>query len=255
MRKLDIRGVSHIILPLVAVVAVGLIGTLAIVASHAASCGPAGAWSSSATNGQTNNGGYFFDNNEYGHVSGSSQTIWVSSPTSWGICTNQPNPPASVKGYAEEQKTVNQPISSYADMTDTVSFNVPSKGTFNADDDLWLNGTPGKAGAIEVMIWPYTQYQRPAGTDEGNITVGTQKYVFWEKTGSNPTYTFQYQTNAKSTTMHMLSAFKYLANTKHLISLSDTFSQFNFGYEVVGTGTNPTTEDFTTTNFSLNLAK
>jgi len=255
MKKLDMHGASHIILPLVAIVLVGVVGTFMLVESHAAAaCGPAGAWSSSATNGGKTVDGYFFYNNEYGATSGSSQTIWAQSPTSWGICTRQPNPPATVKSYAEEQLTVNKPISSYAFMTNTVSYKLPAKGTWEAADDLWLNGTPGKAGAIEVMIWPYTQYARPAGTEVGAITVGTQKYIFWKRVGANPIYTFQYQTNETSTTIHMLSAFKYLANN-HYISLSNTFSQFNFGYEIVGTGSTPTTEDFTTTNFSLDLTQ
>jgi hypothetical protein len=137
-------------------------------------------------------------------------------------------------------------------MTNTVSYNLPAKGTWEAADDLWVNGTPGHAGAIEVMIWTYTRYQRPAGTDEGDVNIGTQKYVFWKRTGSNPIYTLQYQTNQTSTTVHMLSAFNWLAS-KGYLSTSDTFSQFNFGYEIVGTG--GLKENFTTTNSTLSLVQ
>lgn len=222
--------------------------------ANATACAPAGAWSSSSATGGKDLDGYFFYNNEYNAVSGSSETIWASSGTSWGVCARQPNPPAGVKSYPEEQKTVNVAINKFADMTDTVSYKLPSKGTWEAADDLWINGTPGKAGAIEVMIWPYTHYARPAGTDEGTIQAGTQAYTFWKRTGSNPIYTFQYPTNSTSTTMHMLTVFKWMASHGY-ISLSDTFSQFNFGYEIVGTGTGNPTDDFTTTNFSLNLAE
>jgi hypothetical protein len=252
MKKLNSKGFSHVIIPIVAIVMVGLVGTYVIAATHAASCAPAGAWSSSSPKGNHSDGGYAFNNNEFGAVSGSSQTIWEKSPTDWGICSTQPNPPGGVKGFPEEQQNVNVPIKDFADMTNTVSYNLPAKGTWEAADDLWINGTPGTPGVIEVMIWTDTQYQRPAGTDMGQIQAGQYHYTFWKKSGSNPTYTFQYPTNEKSTTVHMLTIFDWLSSHGY-ISLNDTFSQFNWGYEIIGTGHQ--TEDFTTTGFSLNLAK
>src|SRR5580658_5225505 len=133
MKKLDTKGMSHIILPVAAVVLVAIVGTAMLVGTHAASsCGPAGAWSSSATNGGHDDGGFFFYNNEYNAVSGSTQTIWEASPTSWGICAQQPNPPAGVKSYAEQQKTAGSPIKDYTFMTNTVSYNLPAKGTWEA---------------------------------------------------------------------------------------------------------------------------
>jgi hypothetical protein len=251
MKKLTMQGFSHMIVPVVAVLAVGLIGNFMLVESHAASsCGPSGAWKSSAKNGARTDGGYFFDNNEWGAVSGSSQTIWEKSASSWGICSRQPNPPAGIKTYAEEQKTVNKPISSFKSMTNTVSYSVPSKGTWEVADDLWINGTVDKAGAIEVMIWTYNHYQTPAGTKVGAVTIGSQKYTFYKKTGSKPIYTLAYQKNTTSTTVHMLSALNWLA-ARGYIKPSMNFSQFNFGYEVVGT--HGITENFTTKSFSLNL--
>lgn len=253
MKKLNMKSVSHWAAPSAFILAIGVVGGFMLFDSHsvsAATCGPAGAWSSSATNGSHTDSGYFFDNNEWGAVSGSAQTIWEQSPTSWGICSFQPNPPTGVKTYAEEQQTVNQPINSFATMTNTVSYTLPSKGTWASADDLWINGTPGQSGAIEVMIWTYNHSHTPAGTDEGNVTIGSQNYTFWKKTGSGPIYTFVYATNETSTTVHMLSAFNWLASQGY-ISTSDTFSQFNWGYEIVGT--NESTEDFTTTNFVLTL--
>lgn len=242
--------------PIAAALIFAAIGVAYLGISRAASsCGPAGAWSSSVMqNGQNIDGGYFFDNNVTHIVSDhpQSQTIWEASPRSWGICSLQPNPPIVVKTYAEEQKTVNKPIKSFTNMTNTVSYGVPARGEWEAADDLWVNGTSKNAGAIEVMIWTYNHYQRPAGTEVGAVTIGTQHYTFWRRTGSHPIYTFVYQTNTTSTTVHMLSVFNWLASHKY-ISTSMPFSQFNWGYEIVGT--HGLKENFTTSSFALALTQ
>lgn len=237
--------------PLFVALTFAVIGVIYFGVTHAAAaCGPAGAWTSSATNGQTTNGGYFFDNNEWNAVSGSSQTIWVVSPGNWGICSTQPNPPAGVKTYAEEQKTINKPINSFNGITNTVSYSVPSKGGWETADDLWINGTPGKSGAIEVMIWTYNSNGVPAGTKQGTVKIGQQNYTWYKKTGSSPIYTFVYTSNVTSTTVHVLNVFNFLAG-KGLIKTSSTFSQFNWGFEIVGTG--GVKENFTTKSFTLGL--
>jgi hypothetical protein len=241
------------------VIVFAVVGGIYFVTTHAASdapalisgCVPSGAawWTSSPTGGHSDNG-YWYANNEWGAVSGSRQNIWEKSVDNWGVCDYQPNPPATVKGYPEEQKEIGKTIGSLATAKVDVAYNVPANGTWNASADLWINGHAGNSKVKEVMFWSYTHYQRPAGSKVTTANFGGQTWNVWVRSGNNPTYTLQLQKSETSGTIYLRAGLDWLVSHGYLKS-SDTFTQFNWGYEIVGTGGG--VEKFTTTKMSLTV--
>lgn len=249
--KLNMDGTLHLIVPIVVLVVVAAAGAYLTVKGHASpSCGPSGAdWSTSSKTGSYNTGSYAFHNNEWGAVSGSQQTMWVNTVGSWGVCAYQPNPPSSVKSYPEAQREVGKTIGSLSTAYVDVNYNVPSKGTWDAAADTWIDGHPGDAGVKEVMFWTYNHYSTPAGSKVATYTFGGATWNVWVD-GSKKIYTFERQTNDASTRIYLRAGYDWLVSHGYL-KTSDTFTEFNWGYEIVGTGGG--TENFTTTGLSWDV--
>jgi len=193
----------------------------------------------SAQFGECAYGGYTLNNNMWGEVSGSAQTLTASSANDWSITGSEPSG-GGVKSYPENSEDISGPALGTIQTTDqnftltaVPSCNASSSWEVAADD--WLNGIAGSAHPIEIMVWEDTCNQYPAGSNTGHTTTfNGQTFDLYAKTGADPTYTLVSTTNVKSGTVHFMDTVNWLEGLGYFSSTAE-LDQLNMGEEIVST--------------------
>jgi hypothetical protein len=195
--------------------------------------------STSAQFGQCSYSPYTLNNNMWGEVSGSAQTLTASSASDWSITGSEPSG-GGVKSYPNNQEDYAGPALNTIQTTDqnfaltaVPACNSSSSWEVAADD--WLNGVAGSPNAIEIMVWEDTCHQFPAGSNTGKtITINGQTFDLYAKTGSDPTYSLVSTTNVTSGTVHFIDTVNWLEGLGYFSSSAE-LEQLNMGEEIVST--------------------
>jgi hypothetical protein len=193
----------------------------------------------SAQFGECSYSPYILNNNMWGEVSGSSQTLTGSSFNAWSITGSEPSG-GGVKTYPEDQENFsNPPVSTLGTVVQNFTLTaVPAcnaSSSWEVASDDWLNADAGSPNAIEIMVWEDNCHQFPAGSNTGKtITINGQTFDLYAKTGTDPTYSLLSTTNVTSGAIHMAIIFNWLKNLGYIKS-SDGLSQLNMGEEIVST--------------------
>jgi len=209
----------------------------------------------SAQFGECSYSPYVLNNNMWGEVTGSSQTLTASSSNDWSITGSEPSG-GGVKTYPEDQENYSDPPLSSL-QTIVQNFTLTAVPACNASSswevaaDNWLNADAGSSNAIEVMVWEDNCHQFPAGSNTGDtLTINGQKFGLYAKTGTDPTYSLVSTTNVTSGTIHMADIFNWLKNLGYIKS-SDGLSQLNMGEEIVSTNGSKLTWTYDRSNDSV----
>lgn len=234
------------------VIAAGMLTSSAVAASAQTQC------STSAQFGMCNYPPYILNNNMWGQVSESKQTLTATSANDWSVTGSEPSG-GGVKTYPEDQENFNIPISQLNTCIQnfTVSHlpaTAPGDSWEVAADD-WLNGTPGSGTAdIEVMVWVYNYHQYPAGSNTGKVlniagtsTQPAQQYDLYSNGG---TLSLVSTTNFTSGAVHMADIFGWLRNEGYIPATS-VLKQLDFGEEIVSTNGDSDTWTFSRYNNSI----
>jgi hypothetical protein len=194
---------------------------------------------------------YVINNNMWGEVSASSQTLTATDYNDWSVTGSEPNT-SGVKTYPENTENFpNPPLSSL--QTINQDFGVTATPACNTNDntswevaaDDWLNGLPGSQNPIEIMVWEDNCHQYPAGSPVpgDTLTIGGQTFQLYAKTGTNPTYSLVSTSTVTSGTINTAAIFKWLEGLGYITS-SDQLSQLDMGTEIVSTNGNNDTWTF-----------
>lgn len=193
----------------------------------------------SAQYGKCTYGSYTLNNNMWGEVSGSSQTLTATSANDWSVTGSEPSG-GGVKSYPENSEDISGPPLETIQTTDQ-NFGLSAAPACNASSswevaaDDWLNGVAGSANPIEIMVWEDTCHQYPAGSNTGKtITLNGQTFDLYAKTGTDPTYTLVSTTNVTSGTVHFMETVNWLENLGYFSSTA-ALDQLNMGEEIVST--------------------
>ena len=218
-----------------AVSGLAIAGSVSItgVANAATTC------TTSAQYGQCPYGAYVVDNNMWGEVSGSSQTLTATSADAWSITGSEPSG-GGVKTYPESEENIAGPalntiqtINQNFTLAKAPACNASSSWEVAADD--WLNGIAGSPKAIEIMVWEDNCHQYPAGSNTGrSITINGQTFDLYAKTGIDPTYSLVSTTNVTSGRVHLVDTVNWLEGLGYFSS-SAALEQLNMGEEIVST--------------------
>ena len=201
----------------------------------------AAACTTSAQYGECPYSPYVLNNNMWGEVSGSSQTLTATSYNDWSITGSEPDT-GGVKTYPEDQENYPDPSLSGISAIDqdfalTAVPACTSTSSWEVAADDWLNSPAGGFSAIEVMVWEDTCNQYPAGklVPGETLVMGGQTFDLYAQTGADPTYTLESTTNVTSGTINMVSVYDWLEGLGY-VSNTDGLSQLNMGEEIVSTG-------------------
>lgn len=216
----------------------------------------------SAQFGMCNYPPYILNNNMWGEVPGSQQTLTATSANNWSVTGSEPST-GSVKTYPEDQQNFSIPIGNLN--TCIQNFTVSHlPATFPGDSwevaaDDWLNGTPGDTGTsnIEVMVWVWNYHQIPAGGNTGKV-------LNIAASGNNPAQ--QFDLYANSGTLSLLSTKNFTHGAIHMaiilgwlrnegyIPANAVLKQLDFGEEIASTNNVSDTWSFSRYNNSVKLA-
>ena len=193
----------------------------------------------SAQYGECAYGAYVVNNNMWGKVTGSAQTLTASSANDWSITGSEPSG-GGVKSYPDSQENISGPplhtiqtIDQNFTLTAVPTCNASSSWEVAADD--WLNGVAGSPHPIEIMVWEDTCHQYPAGSNTGHtITINGQTFDLYAKTGTDPTYSLVSTTNVTSGTVHLIDTVNWLEGLGYFSSTA-ALEQLNMGEEIVST--------------------
>jgi hypothetical protein len=215
-------------------IAVLLAATTAL-SAHAAT------WSSSAQYGSTTMGAYSFNNDVWGAGAGP-QTIWVNSPTDWGVWSDQPNT-GGIKSYPHINYRVGIPLGSLSRLTTTISATTPAGGAWESTYDiwdtnnayeimLWLNYTGTSAGCGNVKPisynWTATGCAIPVYT---NVSVGGATWnVYRGSNGNNQVFSLLRTSKTNNTTIDVLAVLRYLQNLGWMGNI--TVGDVQYGFEI-----------------------
>jgi hypothetical protein len=201
---------------------------------------------------------YTINNNMWGEVTGSTQTLTATSAADWSIAGSEPSG-GGVKTYPEDQEnyasipvcTLHTTIHNWS-MSAIPAHTGAARWEVASDD--WLNATPGSANQAtekEIMVWENTYQTSPAGSNTGKtLTINGQVFDLWAKTGTQPTYSFVSTTNVNSGVIHMVDFLTYLRSLGYVTS-ADKLVQLNMGEEILSTDG---TETWTYNGYSNSVA-
>lgn len=211
------------------------------------------AWTSSASQGSWNNGGYVVNNNMWSGDAGP-QTISACAWNRWSVTSNQSGSGTddSVKTYPDTQRHVSYPLSSLTSLPSSFDVTTPSAGgvvpakgkQWNAAYDLWLDNF-----GTEVMVWNnWTMNWQYWYTQNHGVQVTIDGVAYHAYTnGSGLWFVRDNVTNKGSVDLaHILQ----WAVSKGWLKSSQTLGEVEYGFEVSYTG-EPTT--FTLNDYTLSL--
>lgn len=221
----------------------------------------AAVWSSSATYGSYTSGAYNFNNDIWGGSSAGPQTIWVNSPSDWGVWSDQPNT-GGIKSYPHIGYNVGKTISSLSHLTATGIATTPSGGAWESAYDiwdsnnaheimLWMNYTGTSAGCGNVKPisynWTATGCAIPVFT---NVSVGGGTWNVYRGTnGNNLVYSFLRTSKTNSLTVDVRAIMNYLKNQGWIGDVE--MGQLQYGFEITSSsgGMNFHSQNFSVTSF------
>lgn len=240
---------------------VSMVAVLGGLLAFAATASAATTCTTSAQFGMCNYPPYILNNNMWGQVSGSKQTLTATSANNWSVTGSEPST-GSVKTYPEDQMNVTDPISQLNTCIQNFTVShlpaVAPGDSWEVAADDWLNGTPGDTGVsnIEVMVWTYNYHQVPAGSDTGKVldipasgSNPAQSFELWANSG---TVSLVSKTNFTHGAIHMAIILNWLKNGGY-IPANAVLKQLDFGEEIASTNNVSDTWTFSRYNNSIKL--
>jgi hypothetical protein len=220
----------------------------------------AATWSTSAQYGSTTMGAYGFNNDIWGQGAGP-QTLWVNSPTDWGVWSDQPNT-GGIKSYPHINYYVGKSLGSLSRLTSSVTTTTPSGGAWETTYDIWDTNH-----AYEIMLWAnYTGTSAGCGnvkpisynwTAQGcaipvytNVNVGGSTWnVYRGNNGNNMVYSFLRTSKTNGPNVDILAIMRYLQNLGWMGNV--TVGDVQFGFEITSSagGMNFGAQNFTVTAY------
>lgn len=203
------------------------------------------AWSSSATFGAWDNGGFDVYNNEWNTAQAGPQLVWADSYHHWGVQSVQPGS-TSVKTYPSVQQNYSNPaLRAVKSLTSSFAQAMPPPNlSYDAEAayDLWLDNYK-----IEVMVWVANHGQTPLGGVINHVAITGRQYAVYE--GGPDMFSFVAAGKPATTgQVNLLSVLQWLIR-HHYLSGSDRLTQVNFGWEIASTNGVPL--DFAINDYSL----
>jgi len=187
------------------------------------------------------------DNNMWGEVPGSAQTLTATQEGNWAVVATEPNY-GGVKTYPEVEQNYNYQVGSLNTVQQVFDADmVPAKTDSTAWDviaDDWINGTPNdpSANMIELAVFEDYHNTQPAGYNTGkSVTLAGQTFDLWVGTGStdgSEIISLASTTSVTKGTIHLADLFNFLRSTGYL-SKTDVLRQLGFGVEVLSTNSQP----------------
>lgn len=209
-------------------------------------------WSSSAQYGNTYISPYYFYNNIWGSVSGSSQTMYVNTANDWYVSAYQPYSTGGIKSYPNISLSVsNIKVSSLSTATATARTSTPSGGIWDQAYDIWVKGSSQNMNTsstvtYEIMLWtnwiqdkmyPISNlyvYSSSTGTwvpgaFVSSVSVGGRSWnVYVGNNGANAVYSFLATTKTNNCTLDIKAILQWLqSNTNPYDYTSSTYYAAN----------------------------
>jgi hypothetical protein len=208
-------------------------------------------FTTSDPNGGVSDGGYYVHNNLWNAAKypGTKGTTSVCSYHSWNHVGTASNTSGNgeVKTYPNVHKDYSgRTISSFTRLTSTYAATAPNVGIYDVAYDLWLNGVPND----EVMIWTDNHKQVPAGSRFATgVVLGGRAWDVYATSG-NGYIAFVPSAGAAypSGSVDIKAMLTYLVGQGRTAA-SSTVDQIGYGVEIVDTGGQPATWNFT--DFSI----
>jgi len=196
-------------------------------------------------------GGYVVHNNMWNAGAYQvSQTTEACSYKSWNVIATADNSrgDGAVKTYPNVHRDYHnwnsgaEPAwSSIARLQSSFAAVGPRVGIYNIAYDIWMNGVPGNR---EIMIWTENYNQVPAGSrvSSGVVLSGITWDVY--ATSGNGYLAFVPRSPLATGTLDLKAMIDWLVSQGRVQS-NATLGQVCFGVEIVSTGGNPATFQFT----------
>jgi hypothetical protein len=234
--------------------------TALVLATVCAIPAQAATWSTTAQYGSTTMGAYNFNNDVWGQGAGP-QTLWVNSPTDWGVWSDQPNT-GGIKSYPHISYYVGKSLGSLSRLTSVVSATTPSGGAWESTYDIWDTNH-----AYEIMLWlNYTGTSAGCGnvkpisynwTAQGcaipvytNVNVGGATWNVYRGTnGNNMVFSLLRTSKTNNTTVDVLAIMRYLQNLGWMGNV--TVGDVQYGFEITSSsgGMNFGAQNFSVTAY------
>jgi len=208
-------------------------------------------WRSSTPDAMWFDGGYVVHNNMWNAGAYQvSQTTEACSYKSWNVIATADNSrgDGAVKTYPNVHRDYHnwnsgaEPAwSSIARLQSSFAAVGPRVGIYNIAYDIWMNGVPGNR---EIMIWTENYNQVPAGSrvSSGVVLSGITWDVY--ATSGNGYLAFVPRSPLATGTLDLKAMIDWLVSQGRVQS-NATLGQVCFGVEIVSTGGNPATFQFT----------
>jgi hypothetical protein len=215
---------------------------LAVVLVVTAGTAQAAVWSSTDRWGTFSSGGYTIYNNVWGSGFGP-QTIWVNSPSNWGVWANHPNT-GGIKSYPNATRFIGKKVSALGTTTSSFNVTVPTSGVaFTTAYDIWSSDN-----AHEIMLW-MNKFGAvgPLGTFQVAASVGGHSWnIYRGSNGSNQVYSFVRTSNTNSGTVDIRAIANWIRTRGWFGDV--TIGNVQLGYEITSSSGG---KDFVTNSFSV----
>jgi hypothetical protein len=183
-----------------------------------------------------------------------SQTVYSCNYDSFYVDANVHNVGRSVQSYPSSQYNFVGPVKVSKFATLTSDFRVSSPPTGPGLDyefayDIWFNGFSG-ADHTEMMIWTYTDGQRPVGGElPGTVDIDGHMFQVWVYGGGGYLVIFQAMSNYTAGNTNLLPFISYVSSHGWLHdAMSTPLWQIDYGAELCAT---PSVTRFAFTDFNV----
>jgi hypothetical protein len=224
----------------------------------AATAAYAATWWTSDKYGSYSNWGYTFYNDVWGSGAGP-QTLWVNSPTDWGVWADHPNT-GGIKSYPNITKYLGRNISQIGNLTVHTETTVPSGGAWEATYDiwdanhryeimLWLNytGTPDGCGNVKPISYNWSS--SGCAIPVTKVYVGGKNWVVYRgSNGSNLVYSFLAQYKNNTTDVDVRAILNWLRSQGWMGD--EYMGELQFGFEITSSAGGM---NFGSKNYNLNF--
>jgi Glycosyl hydrolase family 12 len=201
-------------------------------------------YTSRAPDGQEAYGAHYIVENDVWNPVSIQQKLVSCNFNSFYVEANVKNSAGAVQSYPSSQYTFASPIdiSRFSSLSSAFRFSDPPTGSgldYEAAYDLWIDGYGGN-DHTELMIWTYTDGQRPFGKElAATISIGGHSYRVWKggTLGDGGTLvTFETTHNYTSGETNLLSFLDYAATHGWLFKGTATpLWQVDYGAELCAT--------------------
>jgi len=213
-------------------------------------------YTSGSPEGQQAYGAHYIVENDVWNPISITQKLFSCNFDSFYVEANVKNSAGAVQSYPSSQYTFSKPvdISRFSSLKSAFRFSDPPTGSgldYEAAYDLWINGYGGN-DHTELMIWTYTDGQRPAGTElSGTVTIDGHVFEVWKGgklSDGGDLVTFEAAHNYTSGETDLLPFLDYAAGRGWLFAGTTTpLWQVDYGAELCATS-GTTKFDFTDFN-------